>query len=141
MEVVKVKKVHEDAIIPYKAYISDAGFDLSSVENVVVRSGQTLKIRTGLAFELPGGYEIQVRPRSGLSVKTKLRVLFGTVDSDYRGEVAVIVDNIGDEQWVIQKGDRIAQAIIQRIPLISLVEVTKLNEGSRGSNGFGSTGI
>ena len=141
MEVVKVKKVHEDAIIPVKAYSSDAGFDLAAIENVVVREGQTLKIRTGLAFELPGGYEMQVRPRSGLSINTKLRVLFGTVDSDYRGEVSVIVDNIGDDRKIIRKGERIAQAVIQRIPLITLEEATELNEGVRGSNGFGSTGV
>jgi dUTP pyrophosphatase len=141
MQVVKVKKMHKDAVIPSKAYLSDAGFDLSSIENVVVRSGETLKIKTGLAFELPGGYEIQVRPRSGMSMNTKLRVLFGTVDSDYRGEVAVIVDNIGFERHIIKKGERIAQAIIQRIPLITLEEVAELNPGSRGVNGFGSTGV
>lgn len=141
METVKVKKVHEDSVIPSKAYVSDAGFDLSAIENVLFRKGETLKVRTGLAFELPGGYEIQIRPRSGMSMNTKLRVVFGTVDSDYRGEVAVIVDNISEHRCLIRKGDRIAQAVIQRIPLISLEEVTELNEGSRGSNGFGSTGI
>jgi len=170
MEIVKVKKVHEDAVIPTKAYPSDAGFDLYALEDVIVESGDTEKIRTGLSFDLPSGYEMQIRPRSGVSLKTSLRVTFGTVDCDYRGEVAVIVDNINQETdaycdgvlettdgiiqvqsdeyrkyldgtYIIRKGDRIAQAVIQQIPHITLVEVIKLSNGARGGNGFGSTGI
>lgn len=170
MEIVKVKKVHEDALIPTKAYASDAGFDLHALEDVFIAPGETVKVRTGLSFDLPSGYEMQIRPRSGVSLKTSLRVVFGTVDSAYRGEVAIIVDNINQETdsycdgvidttdgiiqleadeyrkyldgtYIIRKGDRIAQAVIQQIPHITLVEVIKLSNGARGGNGFGSTGI
>lgn len=166
MEIVKVKKVHDDAIIPTKAYASDAGFDLHALEDVFIAPGETVKIRTGLAFDLPSGYEMQIRPRSGISSNTKLRVVLGTVDSEYRGEVSVTVDNISHEgheydfriktldgkgveverardfnSYLIRKDDRIAQTVIQQIPHITLVEVIKLSNGARGGNGFGSTGI
>ena len=141
MEIVKVKKVHEDALIPTKAYASDAGFDLHALEDVFITPGETVKIRTGLSFDLPSGYEMQIRPRSGMSLLTKIRVAFGTVDSDYRGEVAIIADNVGEIPFEVSKGDRVAQAVIQQIPHITLVEVIKLSNGARGGNGFGSTGI
>ena len=168
MITVKVKKLHEDAFIPAKAYVEDAGFDLHALEDVVVPPGETVKVRTGLAFEISNGYEMQVRPRSGVSLETKLRVVLGTVDSQYRGEVGVIVDNISLmtdfqnfanhvtlinnetrhseevvpwETYLIRKGERIAQAVIQKIPTINLVEVDELSNSDRGENGFGSTGV
>src|SRR5690606_19806136 len=91
---VKVKLMHPDAVIPKKAHAHDAGFDLVAVEDTIIEPGATQLIKTGLAFELPPGYEMQIRPRSGVTLKTKLRVQLGTVDSNYRGEVGVIVDNI-----------------------------------------------
>ncbi|PRT35333.1 dUTP diphosphatase [Bacillus wiedmannii] len=91
---VKVKRLHEDAVIPQYAKPGDSGFDLVAVEDVIIEPGETSVIKTGLAFEIPNGYEMQIRPRSGLSRKTKLRVVLGTIDSGYRGEVGVIVDNI-----------------------------------------------
>src|SRR5690625_4442372 len=89
-----VKKLHPDAVIPKYAKKGDSGFDLVAVEDMVIEPGETKLIKTGLAFEIPEGYEIQVRPRSGITLKTKLRVQLGTIDSNYRGEVGVIVDNI-----------------------------------------------
>lgn len=170
MNFFNVKKLHEDALIPKKAYEYDAGFDLHALEDVFVEPGETMKVRTGLAFELSKGYEMQIRPRSGISTRTKLRVVLGTVDSEYRGEVSINIDNItqdvyahcngfvktingidqlcSDEYrkfsegtYIIKKGDRIAQAVIQQIPFIQLVEVKELGMGARGTNGFGSTGI
>jgi dUTP pyrophosphatase len=91
---VKIKRLHPDAVIPKYAHEGDAGFDLVAVEDTIIEPGETKLVRTGLAFELPPGYEIQVRPRSGISLKTKLRVVLGTVDSGFRGEIGVIVDNI-----------------------------------------------
>lgn len=91
---VKIKRLSEDAVIPQYAREGDAGFDLVAVEDVIIEPGETALVPTGLAFELPQGYEMQVRPRSGLTLKTKLRVQLGTIDSGYRGEVGVIVDNI-----------------------------------------------
>lgn len=92
---VKIKRLHEDAVIPRYAHEGDSGFDLVAVEDVLVEPGETVKVPIGLAFEIPRGYELQIRPRSGITSKTKLRVQFGTVDSPYRGEVSVTVDNIG----------------------------------------------
>jgi len=91
---VKIKRLHPDAVIPQYAKQGDAGFDLVAVEDIVVEPGATVKVPTGLAFEIPAGYELQIRPRSGITAKTKLRVQLGTVDAGYRGEVSVIVDNI-----------------------------------------------
>lgn len=140
MEIIRVKKLHSNAIIPEKAYESDAGFDLHVLEDIEIKAGQTVVIKTGLAFELPNGYEMQVRPRSGISIKTKLHVILGTVDSQYRGEVGIIVHNAGENHKVYE-GDRIAQAVIQKIPHVALVQVVELSKGTRGANGFGSTGI
>lgn len=91
---VNIKRLHEDAVIPKYAHDGDAGFDLVAVEDVIIEPGETALVKTGLAFELPDGYEMQIRPRSGITLKTKLRVQLGTVDSHYRGEVGVIVDNL-----------------------------------------------
>lgn len=90
----KVKRLDDDAVIPQYAHEGDSGFDLVAVSDVIVEPGETVKVPTGLAFEIPPGYEMQVRPRSGITAKTKLRVQLGTVDAGYRGEVSVIVDNI-----------------------------------------------
>ena len=91
---VKIKRLHPDAVIPQYAHVGDAGFDLVAVEDVIVEPGETVNVPTGIAIELPPGYELQVRPRSGITLRTKLRVQLGTVDSNYRGEIGVIVDNI-----------------------------------------------
>ena len=92
---VKVKKLHPDAVIPKYSTPGSAGFDLVAVEDAIIEPGKTVKVRTGLAFEIPPGYELQIRPRSGISAKTKLRIANapGTVDADYRGEVCVLLQN------------------------------------------------
>jgi len=95
----KVKRVHKDAVLPRYAKEGDSGFDLVAVQETIIEPGETKLIKTGLAFDIPKGYEIQVRPRSGVTLRTKLRVQLGTVDSNYRGEVGVIVDHILDEPW------------------------------------------
>ena len=165
---VKFKKLNEDAIIPVKAHSTDAGFDLYAAEETKIFAGKTKLVPTGLAFELPEGYEMQVRPRSGLSLDSPIKVILGTVDAGYRGEVGIIVYNSqqvkytseprifapilrGDNDFnevradipaiVIRKGDKIAQAIIQKLPDIELVEVEELTTGERGVNGFGSKGV
>ena len=93
---VKIKRLHPDAVIPQYAHEGDAGFDLVAAADVIIEPGETALIPTGIAVELPPGYELQVRPRSGITLRTKLRVQLGTVDSNYRGEIGVIVDNIFD---------------------------------------------
>ena len=136
----RIKKTHPEAVIPKYATEGSAGFDLVTVEDTVIEPGETKLIRTGLAFEVPRWHELQVRPRSGISLKTKLRVILGTVDSDYRGEVGVIVDNIGDKDELITKGTRIAQGVLTPISIANMIIVDELSQTERGTGGFGSTG-
>lgn len=146
---VKVKKLHPDARIPEYQTLGASGFDLHSLENYTIYSGQTQLIRTGLAFEIPENTEIQIRPRSGLSLKSPLRIANspGTIDEDFRGEVCIILTNIDNTHltqfpgnaMVITKGDRIAQGVL--VPVLKAhFEVTEeLGNSVRGTKGFGST--
>lgn len=145
---VKIKKLHPDAIIPKYQTSGSAGFDIHAVEHTEVYPGETKILKTGLSFEIPEGYELQIVPRSGVSAKTKLRVSNspGTVDSDFRGEVCILVDNIdlhSDKRvpYIIKIGDRIAQGKITPVIQAVFVETDQLNETERGEGGFGSTGI
>lgn len=140
---IKIKKVVEDAIIPKYQTSGSAGFDFHAVKDVTVFPKETRLISTGLAFEIPEGYELQVRPRSGMSLKTKIRIgnAPGTIDSDYRGLVSIIVDNIsshGSLPYEIKKGDRIAQGVICKVNQAVFIE-DELSETERGEGGFGST--
>lgn len=139
---VRVKKLHDEAVFPTKAHQTDAGFDLHAANNVLIKPGETKLILTGIAIELTVGYELQVRPRSGISLRSSLKVILGTIDSGYRGEIGIIAHNTSDSKsFQIYKGDKIAQAVIQKLPEIELIEVDALDEGERGENGFGSTGV
>ena len=111
--------------------------------NLIIEPGKTVIIPTGLALSIPKGYEAQIRPRSGLAAKNKISVLNtpGTIDADYRGEIKVILINLGSEPFKIEKGLRIAQMVICPIVKAQLEEVDDLNETERGDGGFGSTGI
>lgn len=114
---IKIKKLHPDAVIPRYARPGDAGFDLVAIEDVIIRPGETAKVRTGLALALPPGYELQIRPRSGISAETKLRISNapGTVDAGYRGEVCVLVDNIQQSIYIMQNGElRLAPDVFYR---------------------------
>lgn len=144
------KKLTETAIKPFKAHPTDAGFDLFSDEDLTIRYGNTEVVSTGIALELPNGYFADVRPRSGLTSKTALRVHLGTIDSAYRGDIGIICENADHKGYeyslypsqshiVINKGDKIAQLVIQKLPEIELVEVNDLTDSDRGANGFGST--
>jgi dUTP pyrophosphatase len=138
----KVKKMHVDAVIPHFNYDGDSGFDLHTMETVTVKPNETVTVDVGLAFELPPGYEIEIRPRSGVSRDTSLKVILGTVDNNYRGSVGITVHNshptISVDIW---KGFKLAQAVVQEIPKIKIVEVMELNETVRGVRGFGHTGV
>jgi dUTP pyrophosphatase len=140
---IKIKKVVEDAIIPKYQTSGSAGFDFHTVKDVTVFPKETRLISTGLAFEIPEGYELQIRPRSSISLKTKIRISNSpaTIDSDYRGLVSIIVDNIsshGSLPYEIKKGDRIAQGVICKVNQAVFVE-SELSETERGEGGFGST--
>ena len=139
---VKLEKVHSKAIIPTYAHTDDACCDLYTVENYVIPPGQKRLMRTGIAIEIPTGYEVQIRPRSGLAVKQGLTVLNapGTVDAQYRNEVMVLAINLGHKKALIREGDRIAQMCIKPVYKMEFTEVDKLSESDRGLGGWGSTG-
>ena len=140
---IKVKKLYKDVVLPEYKTSGAAAFDFESMIDIIINPNETKIIPTGLAFEIPDGYELQVRPRSGLSAKTKLRVSNspGTIDSDYRGEVCIILDNISSEEsYTINKGERIAQGVISKVEKITFEEVDELSSTDRGTGGFGSTG-
>lgn len=139
----KIQKLNKDAIVPQYQSSGASGFDLHSIEDVDILSGGFVAVRTGLAFEIPVGYEIQVRPRSGLAFKSGISVLNtpGTIDSDYRGEVMVILFNFSKNIFSIKKGDRIAQAVLSQVFRANMVLSESLDDTERGNNGFGSTGI
>jgi len=142
---IRIKKLHEDAVVPKYATHGASGFDLVALETVFFKPGETKLVQTGLAIDVGPGYELQVRPRSGLSLKTPLRVANspGTVDSDYRGEVCVIMTNTaepGTPSRVVTKGDRIAQGVVCPVMRADIEVVDYLDETDRGAGGFGSTG-
>ena len=139
---IKVKKLDANAYLPRYMSLGAAGMDLASVENLTLLAGQRALVSTGLAFELPAGIEIQIRPRSGLAIKHGITVLNapGTIDSDYRGLVKIVLYNTSHVSFVIKIGDRIAQAVFSKYEVAELVE-GELNETERGSGGFGSTNV
>jgi len=140
---VKVKKLSHLAQIPEYQSVEAAGFDLHSVEEKIIYPGQRVLICTGLAVALTPGYELQIRPRSGLALKKGITVLNspGTVDSDYRGELMALLINHSEEPFEIKVGERIAQAVINEIIQADFAVVEELNDTARGVGGFGSTGI
>lgn len=145
MSIIKIKKLSDTATIPQYATSGAAGLDLvANIENdIVLAPGARKAIPTGIAISLPIGYEAQVRPRSGLALKNGITVLNspGTIDSDYRGEVCVILANLSDVDFIVSHGMRIAQMVIARHETITWQEVSSLEDTERGSGGFGSTGI
>lgn len=133
-----------DLPLPERATAHSAGFDLRARVDgpLVLEPGQRKLVPTGIAVALPAGFEAQVRPRSGLALKQGLTALNspGTVDSDYRGEIGVVLVNHGDGPVTVRRGDRIAQLVVQRLPEVEMVEVETLPESDRGPGGFGHTG-
>ena len=140
--IVKVKKLHPEAIIPSYAHQGDSGFDLHALEETVLRPNETKLVRTGLVFEIPEGMEIQIRPKSGVSLKTPILIKNtpGTIDSSYRGEVKIIVHNMSDGLLTIMKNNKVAQGVLVEVPRARFVVVNEMNETTRGAGGFGSTG-
>jgi dUTP pyrophosphatase len=139
---VRVKRLFPDAQIPKAAKKGDVAFDLYSIIDHELRPGERFAVPTGIAVEIPPGYEGQVRPRSGLALKEGVTVLNtpGTVDSGYRGEVKTIMVNHSDESFKVTKGMRISQLAIRPVPDVEFIEVEELSDTDRGEDGFGSTG-
>ena len=142
---VRVKRLNHGAGLPLPEYTTSgaAGMDICAAESLNLRVGKRHAVSTGFAFAIPDGYEIQVRPRSGLALKQGITCLNtpGTIDSDYRGEVKVILANLGEDNFMITKGDRIAQIVVAPFTRGVMVEVDTLDDTARGAGGFGSTGV
>lgn len=142
---IKVKKIHPKAVMPVYMTEHAAGMDLCTVidEPVVLAPGERTLLPTGLAMEIPPGYEGQVRPRSGLALKKGIALVNspGTIDADYRGEIGIIMINLGDQPVVFLPGDRVAQLVVAPVTRAVLVEAEILNDSVRSSGGFGHTGV
>jgi len=143
---VKIRRLRSASVNQLPCYMTDhsAGMDLYAelTEEIVLLPGERTLVPTGIALELPDGYEVQIRPRSGLALRNGITLVNtpGTIDPDYRGEIAVIVINHGTETFSIKSGDRIAQMVFSRFIRVTFTEVTELGETSRGEGGFGHTG-
>ena len=144
MVAIRVMRLAGNADLPLPAYATAgaAGMDVVAAEDVMLASGARHAVATGLALAIPPGYEVQVRPRSGLALKHGISVpnAPGTIDSDYRGELKVILINHGDQPFAIARGDRVAQLVLAPVVLAQWDEVAALEETERGAGGFGSTG-
>ncbi|HHV73643.1 MULTISPECIES: dUTP diphosphatase [unclassified Thermoanaerobacterium] len=143
----KIKKTDDAKDLPLPKYMSNgaAGIDLYAKvdEDVVIKPGEIKLIGTGIMIQLPEGYEAQIRPRSGLALNNGITMLNspGTIDSDYRGEIKLILINFGKIDFIVKRGLRIAQMIINKVEIPEIVEVDELDETLRGENGFGHTGL
>ena len=144
MTKILIKRLSKEVSLPKYKTSGSSGMDLAANinANININPGKTAIIPTGLALSIPKGFEVQIRPRSGLATKQKISVLNtpGTIDSDYRGEIKVILINLGQESFKVEKGLRIAQMVVCPIVQAHLKEVDDLSETERGKGGFGSTG-
>lgn len=145
-QTIEVEKIHPDAVFPSYNYPTDSGFDLYSVVRIEMKPFSRAYVPTGLKFSFNEGYELQIRPKSGLAINQGLTVLNtpGTCDAGFTGEVQVIVFNTNSTDYVIEKGMKVAQAVLCPVKngrFVNLVSVDKIRERDRGENGFGSTGI
>ena len=144
MTKILIKRLSKEVPLPKYETSGSSGMDLAANinANIDINPGKTAIIPTGLALSIPKGFEVQIRPRSGLAAKQKISVLNtpGTIDADYRGEIKVILINLGEESFKVEKGLRIAQMVVCPVVQAQLEEVDDLNETERGKGGFGSTG-
>lgn len=141
-DILRVKRLSDKAVLPTRGSEFSAGYDLSSAETKVLAAGQRTIIKTDLSIACPPGTYGRVAPRSGLTVKFGIHVGAGVVDSDYRGPLGVVLFNLGDKDFEIKEGDRIAQLILEEIKMVPVLDVgeAELDATERGAGGFGSTG-
>jgi dUTP pyrophosphatase len=141
---IKLSRLPHGEGLPLPRYASEdaVGLDVTSAEELILQPGERHAVATGFAIEIPRGYEVQVRPRSGLAMKNGITCLNtpGTIDSDYRGEIKVILINLGQEPFEVRRGERIAQLVPAPVLRADFVEASQLGETARGTGGFGSTG-
>ncbi|MDP1677069.1 MAG: dUTP diphosphatase [Bacteroidota bacterium] len=145
---IRINRISESTIdVPLPTYATNgsAGMDIYAAveQDLVVKGGVTLLVPTGFSMEIPIGYEAQIRPRSGLALKHNIGLMNspGTIDSDYRGEVKIVFTNYGKNDFIVKRGDRIAQMVIAKYERVEWVETNQLSETERGAGGFGHTGI
>ncbi len=143
MTTIFFQKLNPQATIPQQAHPGDAGMDLVSIEAAEIAPGGRRLVRTGLAVEIPVGFEGQVRPRSGLALKNGVTVLNapGTIDAGYRGEIGVVLANFGDAMFRVEPGMRIAQLVIAAVANVTVEVSDTLSTSERGAGGYGSTGV
>jgi len=141
----RLSSLFDDLELPHYATEGSAGMDIRAavLDEIILMPGKVYLIPTNLSVEIPAGYEIQVRPRSGLAAKHSIGILNspGTIDSDYRGEIKIIMMNFGEENFIIKRGERVAQLVISKIYQANISEVKELNNSKRGKGGFGHTGV
>lgn len=141
---VKFKKLQSSAVLPSYATAHSAGMDVSAciIDSIILKPMQRKVVPTGLVAEIPIGYEIQVRARSGLAAKSGISLVngVGTIDADYRGELGIILVNFGTDDFIIKNGDRIAQLVVAKYEKVEIYEAQQVNSSQRGQGGFGSTG-
>jgi len=139
---VKIKKISDDAKLPFRQTDGSSGYDLYSTETVTLNKMDRVLVSTGISMEIPIGYEAQVRPRSGLAVKKGITVLNspGTIDADYRGEIKVILINLSNETVILEKYERVAQLVFQKIESVNFIITNDLSDTKRAEGGFGSSG-
>ena len=143
MTTIKFQRLNSSAVLPVQAHPGDAGMDLVSIEAASIPPGGRRLVHTGLAVEIPVGFEGQVRPRSGLALKNGVTVLNapGTIDAGYRGEIGVVLANFGDASFKVEPGMRIAQLVIAAVAEVSVELAESLSSSERGIGGYGSTGV
>jgi len=136
----KIKKINQEATLPNYAHENDAGFDLFSIETIEIAPMSRVQVPTGLAMEIPDGFVGLIWDKSGLSHKHGLKTLGGVIDAGYRGEIKIGIINLDTEKYILEKGHKVAQMIIQKRELCEIEEVVELSDTVRGEGGFGSTG-
>ena len=144
MTKIQIKKLSSSVSFPKYKTSGSSGMDIAAhiKNNIIINPGEKALIATGFSIAIPKGYEVQIRPRSGLAIKKNITVLNtpGTIDADYRGEIKIILINLGKEKFIIKNGERVAQMVVCPVVQASLEEVKELSDTQRGSGGFGSTG-
>jgi len=140
---VLIKRLEKEVKMPKYEHEDDAGLDIFANEETTIKPGEIKLIGTGIQMELPQGIEAQIRPKSGLALNHGITIVNtpGTIDAGYRGEIKVILINFGKKEYKVEKGQKIAQIVFNKIEKPEIIEVSKLNESKRGAKGFGSTGL
>ena len=138
---IRFQKILDEAVIPHYAHPGDAGLDIFSAEDAVINAGERKSVRTGLKMEMPEGFVGLVWDKSGLALKNGIKTMAGVIDAGYRGEIGIVLVNLSEQDYKVEKGQKIAQMLIQKIELAEIEEARELSETKRSEGGFGSTGL